>query len=454
MTSGSKIMQPGEASSVGVRDRLKHAIAFVRLHSRIWRACAGLLWQHNVTAMSAALSFRTIFAMVPVLVLAFLVLKSVGVMENSKQVLRSVLQASGFSQIALVQPSETAPASQADAVTPASERVINLADEIERLVERVERKLTVGRLGPIGIVLLIYTATTLLTSMEVSLNRIFGVLRSRSLTRSVPLYWVGHDPRPRARRGGILPGPAHGARSGTHQRSLMVAGLDRRMGSAHHRLPGPVLRALQAAPPTPTSDGGAALGGAIFAVPAWLIAKWLFAVYVREIVATGNLYGALGLVPIFLIWLNVSWLIFLYGAELTYVAGNLASLQSLEKTEPPALGPHDLLAAIMAVARLYEAGRGPVSLDEIKNQVKLPDEPVRWLLGQLVAVGCGLFRRGRRSAGIRTGSPGRQDPYSGGTANRPVERRCRCRSLRRRNPQRGCAVSRRIAIGAGFADRR
>ncbi len=52
-------------------------------------------------AMSAALSFRTIFALVPILVLGFLMLKSVGALEASKVQLRQLLVTSGFEQITI-----------------------------------------------------------------------------------------------------------------------------------------------------------------------------------------------------------------------------------------------------------------------------------------------------------------------------------------------------------------
>ncbi|HOW18514.1 MAG TPA: hypothetical protein PLC79_05715, partial [Phycisphaerae bacterium] len=75
---------------------------FVRFQARLWRLCAKRLWADNLTAMASALSFRTIFALVPALVLAFLVLKSLNVLEDGKKSLRKVLETSGFGQIALV----------------------------------------------------------------------------------------------------------------------------------------------------------------------------------------------------------------------------------------------------------------------------------------------------------------------------------------------------------------
>lgn len=384
-TTSTKTAYPPVPSRHTLFERLGQAVALMRRYGRVVRVGAALLWQHNVTAMSAALSFRTIFAMIPVLVLAFLVLKSIGVLENSKEALRSVLEASGFSQIALVQASDTAPA-DADSAAPADEQVINLADELERLVARVEKKLTVGRLGPVGIVLLIYTATTLLTAMERSLNRIFNEPRGRSLTRRVPLYWSVMTLGP------VLVVVA----SYLSQRAAGVLGNVGGIAwllTATGEWGAPFLSflllffGLYKLLPNVEVRWAAALSGALFAAPAWLIAKWLFAIYMREIVATGNLYGALGLVPIFLVWLNLSWLIFLYGAELAYVSGNLASLQSAIEVEPLATGPRDLLAVMLAIARSYDTGQGPVSLEVIKDKVRLPDGPVHWLVERLVSVG-------------------------------------------------------------------
>ena len=157
---------------------------FLGFHVRLWRFCARRLWEHNVAALSAALSFRTIFAMIPALVLAVLVLKSVGVLEDGKQSLREVLATSGFAQIAVVEEA----AAETAAAEEASGKVVNVADEIEAAVARVEAKLTFGRVGPIGVLVLIWTALTLLSTMERSLNRVFEATRPRPLLRRLLLY--------------------------------------------------------------------------------------------------------------------------------------------------------------------------------------------------------------------------------------------------------------------------
>lgn len=60
-----------------------------------------------------------------------------------------------------------------------------------------------------------------------------------------------------------------------------------------------------------------ALVGAALAAMLFEVAKELFAAYVRFFPTYHLIYGTFALVPIFLIWIYVSWLVVLFGAELT-----------------------------------------------------------------------------------------------------------------------------------------
>lgn len=62
----------------------------------------------------------------------------------------------------------------------------------------------------------------------------------------------------------------------------------------------------------------AIIGGGVAAV-LWEVAKEGFDYYINNVVRYDHLYGALGVIPIFLIWLYVTWVIVLLGAELSFV---------------------------------------------------------------------------------------------------------------------------------------
>jgi len=360
---------------------------FLRGQVMLWRYCARRLYEHNVAVMAAALSYRTIFAMIPVMVLALLIARSLGALEDGRQSLQQFLKASGFNQIVAVQ--EEARPGERPSGEPATEstaRSINVAEEIEKIVLRVENKLTFARIGPVGGLLLIWTAVSLMTSMESALNRIFGAFRGRSLVRRLLLYWSA-----------LTLGPVLLA-AASYLGGLSIEAFQRIGGPSRLLLAligwvGPalvtvlVIAALYKLVPNTRVSFRSAIGGAAVATVLWLVAKWAFALYVDRLVLKGNLYGLLGVLPLFLLWLYCSWLIFLFGAELAHTAANLTEIETAEQAMRLTLGPSDLLAAALVVAHFYAAGRGPVPLDEVVSHLKLPPGATRNLLDRLEDAG-------------------------------------------------------------------
>lgn len=363
------LTQPGEELSAWAR--------FVRYQIRLWRFCARQLREHNLLALAAALSFQTIFAIVPALVLTFLFARSLGFVENTQDSFRTFLDAAGLSQIMIVQdgPSDTS--------QPAASRTVNVAEELEKLIRDVETKLTFNRVGPIGAALLIVSALALLKTIEESLNRIFGAVRNRSITRRVLLYWsvltlgpVGIALAAYLGRQAIL----------SVQDAPQIAWFVALIGWAGPTLVGIlVLASVYVLMPNTRVNYQAAVGGATVAVLLWLLARWAFALYVRHFVVKGNLYGILGLVPLFLLWLNLSWTIFLFGAELAHTAANLARMEAAAaaRNRPPRAT--DALCVALAVAQPFQSGAGPIPFGQIAAAIGLPEDVVRPLLERLIA---------------------------------------------------------------------
>ncbi len=65
----------------------------------------------------------------------------------------------------------------------------------------------------------------------------------------------------------------------------------------------------------------ALIGGGVAAL-LWEGAKEGFDYYISHIVNYRHLYGTLGIIPIFLLWLYISWLTILFGAEMSFVLHN------------------------------------------------------------------------------------------------------------------------------------
>ncbi len=368
---------------------------FVRFQVRLWYFCVRRLRENNALAMSSALSFRTIFAMVPAIVLGLVVLKSFGALEDSKQALREVLRRSGLAKIMVVDRARDAGAAPSTRPATRPGRTTNVAEEIENIVSRVEKKLTFGRLGPIGVVLLIWSALTLLTTMERSLNRIFAARRSRGPGRRVMLYWSAMTLGPIALFvAGYASDKAAALFEGAGRLGWMLAAV----GWVQPILVGIVLlTALYVLMPNTKVPVRSALGGAVVALPLWLVAKWGFGIYVRELVGTDNLYGSLGLLPLFLLWLNLSWYLFLFGAQIAHTAANLSEMTFARRAEQTPVGPWELLAAALAVAGRYASDAGAATAEHVAGRLGVPGASAQAILDRLAAAGavCQVERRGR-----------------------------------------------------------
>ena len=48
------------------------------------------------------------------------------------------------------------------------------------------------------------------------------------------------------------------------------------------------------------------------------LAKYWFGIYVKEMSGYENIYGALAILPLFLVWIYISWVIILFGAHITF----------------------------------------------------------------------------------------------------------------------------------------
>lgn len=98
------------------------------------------------------------------------------------------------------------------------------------------------------------------------------------------------------------------------------------------------------------------------------------------------IYGSFAIVPLFLLWLQWSWQIVLFGAELTFVHQNAATGQ-FEKTHikfSRRLQRHYLFALIRLVCRNFEAGRGGTRESEIVAKLHLTVYQVRMYLNELI----------------------------------------------------------------------
>ncbi len=139
--------------------------------------------------------------------------------------------------------------------------------------------------------------------------------------------------------------------------------------------------------------------GAVFGGLLWEVGKNLFANSVGQSVRYSTIYGSLAVIPIFLIWLYITWIIVLVGLEIAFTHQHFAALIRSE-----AVGDGDDcdrvptgLQLYTYIARRFHDGGDPPTSDEMSRRFLVAtgsvdshiDRLVEAGLARLVAIGSG-----------------------------------------------------------------
>ncbi len=269
--------------------------------------------------MAAELSYTTLLSLVPLMTVAFSLLAAFPVFQGLVKDIQDFL----FSHF-----------------VPA------FGKELERhLFQFMEQA---KRLTAVGILFLVFTALLLMFSIERSLNDIWRVKRRRTALASFLVYWTV-----------LTLGPLLIGASLTvtlplfaHPGSLGITGpLVKLMPFLSATL---AFFFLYTIVPNRSIPVGHALAGAFIAALLFNFANQAFALYVTHFPAYQLIYGALAAVPVFLVWIYISWVVILLGAEITY------GLMTFRPTEGGRLEVHrgqELRFAFRLIGHLWQAQR-------------------------------------------------------------------------------------------------
>ncbi len=352
----------------------------------------------QITQMAAALSFRSIFGLIPMLAVGLVVLHSFVNEAQMRRVIATMLDYTGMASIYIDTGKVSAGSTPVDDIflfgppSPAQRQAVEqaqIAEAVhkERLDEWITRFLdrvgavNFGAVGIVGLVLLIYAALSIIVEAEKSFNQIIEVATGKNWVRRVRDYWalLTLGPLLLVMSFGVRQGAKSLAESWT--RSAEATQVSQAAPDAGETIVAAEAKALVSAaksevaqvaqPPSevPTtapapeiSTGwrGALTGsvgffatviittlalvivytsvpnasvqvvpasaGAAFAALLWEASKWAFTSYIEYSTTYARLYGVLALLPLFLLWVYVTWMIVLLGFQVTAILQRYQSI--------------------------------------------------------------------------------------------------------------------------------
>ncbi|WP_313132095.1 YihY family inner membrane protein [Stutzerimonas nitrititolerans] len=251
---------------------------------------------------AAALTYTTLFAVVPMMTVTFAMLSAIPAFQGVGEQIQMYI----FSNFI---PSTGATIQQ---------YLVAFTDQARQLTW-------------FGVGFLMATALMMLLTIEKAFNAIWRVRQPRRGMSSFLLYWAILSLGP------LLLGAAFAM--STYITSLsLISGPDALLGVGILLKAMPLILSIAAftliyaaVPNTRVSLRHALVGG-VFTAVLFEAAKQLFGLYVRFFPSYQLIYGAFAAVPLFLLWIYLSWMIVLFGAEL--VCGQSSSQRWRRQSTP------------------------------------------------------------------------------------------------------------------------
>jgi membrane protein len=133
-----------------------------------------------------------------------------------------------------------------------------------------------------------------------------------------------------------------------------------------------------------------AVVGGIIAGTLWEVAKQLYILYAGFALSVPSVYGSLVGLPLFILWIYVSWVVVLLGATLTFAIQNARTYEPETQAEKrKSQRDREFLAArlLVSVSDSFDRGKGAVPAQALLDEVIVAPRFARRVLSELVEAG-------------------------------------------------------------------
>lgn len=389
---------------------------FVVFQIKLWSHCARLLRINRAGQQAAALSYRTIFGLIPLAIVMLLIFSLFPRYSDIGQKVKDLI----YRELRLdeIKYNQDEPADETLVQSDSDVNAIQGTDETDEevlaqnqddgeaeldtsqevlLTEYLNETVAdffegfdAGSVTLVSVLIVIWASLALLSTIERAFNNIWHVAKGRSFFQRIINYWA------LLTLGPILLGV------GVYITTTNATFTE--LESSYSDIVPAILSYLVSVVaffllyfvlPNTKVKVKAAIWGAAVAALVWAVAKWIFGMYVTKFIPYSQVYGVLGLIPLSVFWIYVSWLIVLFGLQLTFTTQHLKTLDAAQiakaqKTEEYFIA-NDLTAIniVREIALAFENNRTPVEAEFLCGRLNIPAEFAEKILNHFVS--CGII---------------------------------------------------------------
>lgn len=326
-----------------------------------WRYALMRFIHDEAIQRSAGLSYTTLLAMVPFLAVALSILSAFPVFDQFKD------------QIMNVVLNNFLPSSGAQ-----------VTDYLGKFLQNT------GQMTAIGTIVLALTAVMLLSSIEGAMNDVFRVTTPRKLLSKLVVFWTLLTVGP------MLLGLSLSLASYIFAMRNMVGGeaLSEQIGQltflAPFLLSTVAFTLLFIGMPNRSVEIKDGFWGGLVAAVLFETLKKGFAFYVTNFPTYQTIYGAVAIVPIFLLWMYLTWIVIMLGAHVSAGRSEWRAARAAGLIPDPSgavPGHMERLIAVMRVLEYlqtrFQNAEKPATYRRMMREVKLGGRDLNWALAAL-----------------------------------------------------------------------
>lgn len=145
--------------------------------------------------------------------------------------------------------------------------------------------------------------------------------------------------------------------------------------------------------------------GGIIAGTIYQVVQWAYIAFQVGVSRYGAIYGSFAALPLFLIWMQISWLIVLFGAEISFAEQNVHTYEFEPDSLKTSRRFRQLVAVTVAalIVKRFDKAEPPLTAEEIAAHLELPIRLANEVLFNLCE--CGVLAEVKRDINVTAFQP-------------------------------------------------